>query len=129
VCPRKTQSLEELTSIWYEKLKQKGFEDVEQDPDTLKRWASQYYSRRYDEKEFEDKEKYYQLAGQFLYEHKFKSSREQLIWQMHSEGEFIEDIVKAVQKRFRQGKRNRGCSKDTVTKIIKELSEIMLGRK
>lgn len=117
--PRQAKTLKELQDVWYAKLASKGFKDIEQPDQNLKVWSS-HYSLQYDPDTYHAKARYYELAGQFLYDYKFKNKRQKLIWKMHSEGAFIVDIVTAITKLTGKG------SKDGVVSVINTLAKEML---
>lgn len=115
----KTKEFRELQSKWYKKLRQQGFEDLERKAGRLKTGALQNISHLYNTEQFNIKEEYYRLAGQFLHEHKFKSGIEKKIWELHSEGMSIRNIVKKLK--------HRGVTayKDLVEGVIKRMREEM----
>jgi hypothetical protein len=90
----KPESLQELKAIWYKKLKESGFEDIEVSEDYLKRYSEQKFAQGQNNGKqvvdlilnFESKQEYYRLAGQFLWEHKFETPLAKLIWGLHAEG-------------------------------------------
>lgn len=83
--PFRTPEFLELKNKWYEKLKKKGFNDIEQDEEHLKQWSS-YFKIKYHKTTFEAREEYYRLAGKFLHDNKFKSKTDFFIWNQHSSG-------------------------------------------
>lgn len=90
-------SYQELKDIWYEKLKQDGFEDIEHDEDHLKSWASDFKRAR-SLHSWQAKASYYYMAEHFLREHRFKSKKEKIIWEYHSNGTSIRNIVLTLKK-------------------------------
>lgn len=94
---KKQLSLSELQKIWYKKLEKSGFEDIEQDDDNLKVWSSVFFLRNSPE-QIQAKQAYYQMATNFLEEHKFKTRREEIIWTYHSEGISYRDISKLLKR-------------------------------
>ncbi len=126
---KRQAELKKQQDIWYKKLAASGFEDIEQDENLLKRWASSAFTgkvngARYDEKKsaIDATEEYYRIAGHFLYEHKFSSAFERTIWEMHSEGKSLRDISKALRNSIKLMKTN----KDNINPIVKKLADIML---
>lgn len=93
-----SKDFKDLQSQWNDKLKDDGFEDIEQDDGNLKRWDSVFFKINQNDVQFEAKETYYRLAGNFLYEHKFANELERTIWKMHSTGESLRHITKALEK-------------------------------
>lgn len=116
----KTKEFLALKKKWDKKLKSSGFEDIEQDDGNLKLWSSHFFKVRFNETLFGAKEEYYRLAGQFLHEKVFKDHKTKLIWQLHSEGISIRDIVIALKKRGFKAYKN------AVHRIVQDLTEQML---
>lgn len=118
-----------LKKEWYKRLENSGFQDIEQDEDNLKSWsvskgvrnrnngasAQQVLENR------EARETYYRLAGQFLHDYRFTSRTDRLIWEKHSDGESIRDIVKILALHGIK------TTKNPVNEVIKTLRDIMLG--
>lgn len=89
----------DLKDKWYKKLEATGFKDIEQDEDNLKSWSINLFKNKFNETTYLAKQEYYRLAGQFLNEHLFKSNKEKVIWEMHSQGLGRPEIVKRLKKR------------------------------
>lgn len=90
-----------LQSVWYKKLKEDEFldiEEVEKDRDALKKWDSSYFKRRYHAETFLAKEAYYQRASQF-YEDYFDGAThiEARVWGLHADGKSVRAIAIALQ--------------------------------
>lgn len=99
--PFQTRKFKQLQSQWYSKLKDAGFEDIEDtsSPDEmLKSWHSSYFEIRHDPEVFKAKQFYYAKAEHF---HTQKLERPQyelfnkddMIWDMHMQGVSIRDIA------------------------------------
>lgn len=96
--PFETKKFKALEKKWYSKLKNDGFSDIERnDKRNLKTDPLENIFHFYDEAAFERKEEYYRLAGQFLHEHKFKSAADRLVWDLHSQGMSIRNIIKRLK--------------------------------
>ena len=98
--PKRQPNYEELRDTWYKKLKDSGFEDIEQDEDTLKRWDSHYFTKRRNLTEsggWQAKAAYYSMAGRFLNEYKFDTPLEQAVWEYHANGLGRRDISKILK--------------------------------
>lgn len=110
-----------LQRKWYKKAEKSGFEDIEQPDENLKIWSYRFVKAcENDPTLHQSKEEYYRLAGSFLHEHLFKDQKSRLIWQMHSEGVSIRNIVKALKsRRFKTYRRE-------VHQIIQDLAALML---
>lgn len=123
--PRKQhiKTLEEQKTKWYARLKRDGFKDIEDSEGRLDQYASSALTHNYrDPIIFEAKERYYQLAGQFLHTYKFNSRLEKFMWEQHCSGVSILNIVKEI--------RHRGLStyRDEVHKTLQRLTKKMLER-
>lgn len=86
----KTPKFKSLRTKWYKKLKDKGFEDIEQDDVRLKQWSDTYFKRNGASQSnntiVKAKLAYYSSCRQFLEEYKFKNKIEKQMFAMHSEG-------------------------------------------
>ncbi len=81
-----------LKSLWYKKLADSGFTDIENSEGLLNTWASE--PRSYNTVlSSESKQEYYRLAGHFLHDYKFANTTDKIIWQYHSDGISHRDIV------------------------------------
>jgi hypothetical protein len=126
-----SQELEKAQKIWYKKLKDSGFEDVEKDEENLIKYSSRFFNCRVGGSPFnkessqsfyEAKEEYYRIAGHFLHDNKFKDEFEKKVWDLHSQGISFRDI--AIKVRTKQNKAN----KDNIQTLVKELSKEMFKR-
>lgn len=115
-----SKDFKDLQAKWYKKLKNSGFEDAEQDETQLKSWSNNYFTLRHDIKSFKHKERYYQLAGQFLFSHTFPRIADKLVWQLHSEGHTVRKIAKLLKK--------QGISfhPARIQQLIKKYAELMI---
>lgn len=87
-----------LKAVWDKKLAKSGFNDIEQEDENLKTWTTGILKKRTSIEAYKAKETYFQLAGQFLYSHKFDSKEDMLIWKYHSDGLSSREIVKELKK-------------------------------
>jgi hypothetical protein len=88
-----------LNAEWAKKLKDSGFKDIEgsngrMDIDK----ALNNVVTKYDQISYAAKEDYYRMAGHFLHDKEFESDFDRMIWEKHSNGVAITDIVKALIK-------------------------------
>lgn len=113
-----SKQFKDLRSKWYKKLREKGFEDVELNNGDLKLYHADYFALKNDPTTIEAKEDYYRYAGQFLHDYKFASKLEQSIWQHHSDGKGIRQILILVRK---QGFKTY---RDEVHNLLKELIKV-----
>lgn len=115
---RNSKEYKKLESIWDKKLKDSGFEDIEQKDGNLKSWSKRKFwlnikNTRYEDRKvsYDSEEEYYRMAGHFLYEYEFSSKREKLMWSLHAEGATMVGIAKILkQKGYKHfgGKSNVG---------------------
>lgn len=143
------QNLKSLISHWYQKLKQDGFQDIEQQDShqNLKDWHSFHFSERFNETTFSIRENYYQKATTFYNEYEFSTPLEKEIWKLHSEGLSLRTIANIIDKESNnhtpycshetcdlfcpyatqnQGIFMRVVNKDKINGIVKVLAEKML---
>src|SRR6266571_3549161 len=90
--PKKTE-LEIQQEIWYKKLKDSGFEDIE-DGDRLTGSANPRRHEHFSMVRYEARADYYYLAYHFLNAHKFDTELEKTIWTYHTEGLTLVNIAK-----------------------------------
>lgn len=108
----------QLQKIWYQKLKDSGFNDAE---DTTNEdgymlvWHSSYFYSRYTPETYKEKQDYYRLASSFTSLYEFISQQERDIWNLHAEGQSLRTIAA-----------HSNLSVYQVYKIIKKLTTIML---
>lgn len=140
----KSQTLKEQQQIWYKKLKDEGFEDIEQDETHLKVWTSSSFYRRVktdgsyidDDKNrlfWDTKAEYYRRAGQFLYEYSFECEYDRKVWELHSEGLSCQEISKFLKQSKQFTKSNGGKynfpikpNKDNTNILIQNLTKKMI---
>lgn len=93
------KQLQKLQQKWYKKLAKSGFKDIE-DPsrqdNPLIHWDSIEFQRYWTPDAFVEKQRYYELARQMLFDFKFKSKRDKKIWELHADGAQNKDIAKVV---------------------------------
>jgi hypothetical protein len=102
-----------LQTLWYKKLRDSGFEDIEKSDGSLK----DEVDLRTRKKALHDQENrltYYRMASAFLHEHPFKDDIERAIWEAHSEGLSVRRIA-ALTK----------IDRNFVYLVIKEIRAIM----
>lgn len=79
-------NFKKLKAQWDKKLKESGFEDIEQADGNLKIWHSTIFKNKFYKPRSEAKIEYYRLAGQLLWSYTFKSKNERDVWALHCEG-------------------------------------------
>lgn len=107
-----------LQDKWYGKLKKgkNGFEELETKSGALRNTTHSggvIDKRRVG---WELQAEYYRLATHFLNDHTFKSPLEQAIWQYHSDGISVRNIVKTLNK-----VRRKKTDRQTVWELLKDL--------
>lgn len=115
-----SSEFKKLQAKWYKKLKASGFEDIEEQDspqEMLKQWHSLYFLSRYEVSEFQAKQRYFELASQFLHTHVFETSYEKAIWRDYSKGLSARAIARHLEVRS-----------EKINRVIKRLERIMLGQ-
>ena len=92
-------SFNKLKNLWYKKLKDEGFEDIETDEDTLKSWSvyGRIGSPEYTRYRQQSADAYYSLADLFLNEHNWPNELERIIWEYHANGISTRNITKLLE--------------------------------
>lgn len=106
---------QQLRAIWDEKLKDSGFEDIEEKntPNSrLIRWHSHHYARINEDK-INATIAYYNKAVDLLHTYKFENPTHKRIWELHSEGFPKRKIAKLIENLTPAYKR------ETIGNIIK----------
>lgn len=112
-------SFRKLRDFWYAKLKKDGFEDIEDvnsPHEMLIKWDYMRFQVKYTPQKFIEKQRYYQMAYQFLNQYDFANEQEKSIWELHAEGFGCREIAKRISSK-----------KDTVHKIVSKLINKMWG--
>lgn len=119
----KKTEYEHLRDIWYKKLEDSGFVDIEKDEKSFKKHIlhAQSKDKNHGTATYRSsKIDYYNMATSFLNTHKFKSELEKAIWEYHTNGISIEGITATLMK-IKLIKTNR----TSVWQIIDELRKKM----
>lgn len=90
-----TKEFKELNKKWKGKLKASGFKDLEdaEDPDAPLPTSTDPRTRR--SKESAQVQDYYQKALHYLENGTFTSMRQKAMWQMHANGDSLQEIATA----------------------------------
>ncbi len=120
--PNKPEDYKTLRALWYKKLKDEGFEDLEQADGNLRTW-SVWFSRTNTPEVFQAKQTYFYLATQFLSDYTFENKTERTIWEYHSESVSIRDTVKIMNRLKRSDKTK--VSRDQVWQTVRKLKKAM----
>lgn len=113
---KKQQSLKELQKIWYKKLADSGFKDIEWGgPETrFLTWAPKPDSAQ----DLASKQTYYRLCERYLFNYKKLRGPRRFIWKMHSQGATYKEITIAYNKKY-----TPGLSEYTIYYIVQEILE------
>lgn len=114
------KEFKELQSEWYNKLKDSGFKDIEQEDGNLKIWNSSFFQRRYPPDVFIAKASYYRMAEHFLNAYAFSAPIDKLVWELHSNGISYRGIIREASKKGIK------LYKGKVAAIINRLSKEMI---
>jgi len=115
-----TKSLAKLKKLWYQKLRESGFKDIERKDGTVGRGAPRVDNLNDVQKQaIQD---YYSMCRNFLEEHTFDNEVERFIWSLHSEGTSVRDISNQLQKI------NITKKKDATWYVVKRLVALMKTR-
>jgi hypothetical protein len=79
----KSPEFRALQSKWYRRLKSEGFTDAEDAKGNLKKFHAKRFAQV---KDFEAKQRYYELAEHLLQTFPFTSKESRLIWRRHAAG-------------------------------------------
>lgn len=112
--------LEKLQKVWYKKLKDTGFKDME-DPNGPRNGGRG--APRVDnitDMQQEMIREYYSRARQFLQEHTFEDAVDRFVWEHFSEGTSVREISIKLEKELNVIKK-----KTAVWQIAKRLEELM----
>lgn len=120
----KTKQFKKLQDEYYQKLKEDGFNDIEDAwNDKLKEYNSRAASRKLEQSPFaskiyEETLEYFRLCDQILETYHFKSIWDRCVWSLHAKGFTNREIEKYL--------RLDGLRKSTINNIIKEIRSFML---
>lgn len=95
------QKFKRLQERWYQKLAESGFKDIEKNG-LLRVYhdsSDRDGGRLLDPIKNEARRAYYDMASEFLYTHKFKDELERGIWEMHSQGNSVNQIKAQLKAR------------------------------
>ena len=103
------KELQKLKAEWNQKLKDSGFEDIEDSQERLHRWHNNDF-RRIDLDFYNARKQYFEDAQEFLNWYEFNSPEDKIVWELHTAGLPIRQIAE---------KTNR--SKSAIGRTIKRL--------
>ena len=126
-----------LRKLWYKKLKESGFVDVEyfgtrsKDDWFVNGTLNQKFRQTHlEQHSLKGKQEYYQMASDFLNAHRFDAEIDKAIWNYHAEGISIRKIAKILNSLrlytlHDRTKRPIKYQYKKVWKIIKKYKDIM----
>lgn len=121
---KQPSEFKKLKELWYKKLRDSGFTDIEYSNESLKTVKrSDHFTRKRAQTQyggFERKRDYYYLANHFLNEHAFEKELHKVIWEYHTNGISIRKITDLLT-----GTKIIKINRTTVWAIIKNLKTIM----
>jgi len=114
--------LKALQKHWYKKLKDEGFNDIEDTNsprELLKQWHSTYFYRHYTVETFQDKQDYWRTCSRFLHSHTFQTVHEKKVWELYCDGQSLRQIADQLRTKKKR------VNKDSLNKIVSNLIKIM----
>jgi hypothetical protein len=109
-----------LQKKWYKKLKDTGFDDIENSEIGLKRYHSFDFIREDRQDPIDNKREFYRIAGFFLNDYPFKTVREKEIWSLYSKGKTAKQVAVILKTM------SINISSRTAARIIQNLKATML---
>lgn len=123
--PKKNKDFKTLQKEWYQKLKDKGFVDIEYNYDGQNFLTPEdLRAHKIPMHIIEAKAAYFQMAERFLNEHNFESNAEKAIWEYHANGLSAPEIVKVLSK----VRTKKIYTRDITLDILKRLKHQMKSR-
>lgn len=86
-----------LVATWEKKLQDAGVDNIEQADGNLKKWHNHYIMRRFTADTFGERQRYFELAGQWLEHGTFETGFHKLVWAEHAEGYSQVDIARKLK--------------------------------
>lgn len=117
---QKQDDFKALQATWYAKLKSRGFKDIEDSQGRPHDWHSFRFTSSCNPVVHAIRSEHYRRAGQFLYDHKFKTVLEKFIWEQHAKGKYPREITKMLLQK------NISLHKNTVANTITRLKSLMI---
>lgn len=116
----KKTELNQLKDLWYQKLKETGFKDIENENGVIEDDGIPRSVNFQDEMQRQIVQDYYSMATCFLNAYKFESELEKVMWEYHTNGLPIRDIVKLINNT-----KVKTVSRTVVGEIIYKLTKVM----
>lgn len=93
----KTKTFLELDKEWKKKLKDSGFNDIEDESENIDRGSWDFRTTKV-MNSFNTKSEYYYRATQFLNDYNFDTALDKTVWMYHAEAIGVRDISKLLIK-------------------------------
>jgi hypothetical protein len=119
----KNLTFKQLQELWYRKLENTGFQDLEKNEFEFKKPYLSVIDKRVHGR-WKEQLEYYLMAGKFLHDYKFKTTRERNIWTYHANGLTVKSIVELLGKV--RIKTNRGRVQRTIYRLAKIMKKMYL---
>lgn len=121
-----SKEFKEVETAWYKKLKEAGFDDIEnQETHDLKKYSNNLFFKHSSRDvgvvhKFVYVRRYFELAAQFVGSPEYlacisKNPKYARVWEMHADGRTYREIAKET-----------GMHKMTALDVVKRLSKVML---
>lgn len=125
---QKKSDYEKQKSIWYKKLKDSGFKDIEYDENWMKSCLPRPNATIRDPLVRETVQAYYSMAYYFLNEYKFETDLDKTIWEYHAEGISARNIVRLLKKVKTKQKIYRRFVQEKISKLETVMKGLYLTR-
>jgi hypothetical protein len=95
----KDQAYKQMQQIWYDKLKEGGFQDIENNQTgLLKEWDKSFFRHGFNIIQYASTLNYYERAREMLFSYEFKNIYHKRIWTFHCDGLSERKIALKVRK-------------------------------
>lgn len=86
----------ELQKVWYEKLADQDFKDIEAG-NFLKEWDSNFFRNNFNQIKYDCTVQYYKKGRELLLTYPFENPHQRQIWELHCDGLTIREIARQVK--------------------------------
>ncbi len=122
----KTKEFKQLESEWRNKLKDSGFEDIEDADGNIARGSWDYRTKKVINS-YKTKVDYYYMATQFLNDYNFETPLDKAVWAYHIEGIGVRDIAKLLQD-LKMTTLKRMSISYTIIRLRKQMHDFYLNK-
>ena len=114
--------LQKLQKLWYKKLKEEGFKDIEDPEGPRNGGRNASYSFEYiNMDQYQAVQDYYSMARQFSHEYAFNEVHNRIIWEYYAEGISVRKISTLLKTEH-----NIKLAKSAIWRRIKNLEKIKI---